>query len=106
MELKKKKLEIANLLTILATAISLLMTVVYATQYAASLEKRVSLLEQHDVQYQDRLIEIRDALYQANNVQDEDQRQFQQDVTGQLTHLDDKIEKIYTLLIARNKQIA
>lgn len=102
--LKKKKLEVANLLTILATAASLLMTVVYATQYASSLEKRIALLEQHDIEFQARMNDMRDALFQANTIQDDDTARFQDNVEKKLMHMDDKIEKIYAELLKGNKE--
>jgi peptidoglycan hydrolase CwlO-like protein len=103
MKIFNQKLGVVTLLTILAPAGSLLMTAIYATNYVATLEKRITVLEKHDDEIQLRISDIRESLFKTNDAQDQDQEHFQQTTIQALNHLDDKIEKIYAILINAKK---
>lgn len=87
-----EKLGITHYLAPLTTLITLISTIVYITWFAASIEKRVSLVEQHSSEIQTRL--------EQSSIQENDQsNRFQDAVNIQLARLDDKIDKIYGILV-------
>jgi hypothetical protein len=83
------------------TFISLMATIVYITWFAASIDKRVSLLEQHDVNSQRDFQEMKDQLDSANQGQDQLLHEFQVSFDNKLVRLDDKIERIMFLLSSK-----
>lgn len=101
--LNKIKIWIPRLLTIATSAISLVATIVYVTWFAASVDKRVSILEKNDISEQKELDNYISMLDQANSDQDQSTDQFRTSITSQLINLDGKIEKIYMVLLGSKK---
>ena len=91
-------LKFDGVLTSFATVISLLGTIVYLTWFAASIDKRVSLLEQHDNSAAQRFDDLRQALNQVNSTQDQSLHEFQVSFDQKLARLDDKMDKVLFIL--------
>ncbi len=92
-----------KLLSIVATVLSLIGTVVYVTWFVASVDKRVTILEQNDVQQVQDFADFIDRVNKTNDDQDEARDEFRSDTTYKLIHLDEKIERIYAILLDLKK---
>lgn len=104
-KISNNKIFIARLLNISATVISLIMTIVYITWFVASVDKRISLLEKNDVIEQEQLDNYINMIDQTNSEQDKTNDQYRTSTTTELINLDDKIEKIYMILLNMKKKI-
>lgn len=87
-----EKLGVSHYMAPLTTIITLISTIVYITWFAAGIEKRVALVEQHSTEIQTRFEQSNDQINQQSY-------RFQDAVNTRLASLDDKIDKIYSILV-------
>lgn len=100
----KIKIGLPGLLTAATSIISLIATIVYITWFVASVDKRVAILEKNDVSEQKELDNYIGMLDQANAEQDQSTDQYRTATTNQLLNMDDKIQKIYMILLDLKKK--
>lgn len=100
--LSSDKSSIGVLLANITTVVSLVATIVYLTWFAASVDKRVSLLEQHDVTAQDQFVDMRNSLTQASNNQDQSLHELRNSFDDKLARLDDKMDKVLFILSTKS----
>jgi uncharacterized protein YjcR len=91
-----------NLLAIVGAILSMITTIIYGTWFISGIEKRVSLLESQNQFLVQKISDIKQASDQANEGQDNDLHRFQDNVDAKLTRVEDKIEKIYTLMTSKS----
>ena len=92
----ENKFHISHYVGPIATFITLITSFMSVTWFAATLNERISLVEQTQNQYHEEMNSIA-------HREDEDSESFHTDVNVQLARLDDKIQKIYGLLIIAKK---
>lgn len=86
------KWNFSHFLAPITTGITVITSIVYITMFAASIERRVALVEQ-------RSTEIQTQLEDSNTQQNDQQNRFMDEVHHQFARLDDKIDKIYGILV-------
>ncbi len=70
---------------------SLIMLAVSVTWFAGLMDKRISILEKE-------LSILRAATVESNTLQDKTQARFQEQINSQLSKMENKIERIHTLV--------
>src|SRR5687767_7994812 len=91
--------KISSVLGIIVSIISLVGTVIYGTWFISTIEKRIALLEQNDKQQQASIEDFHQALLKASENQYIVQNRFETIVDQRLARMDDKVDKIYLILI-------
>ncbi len=78
-------------ITLVGTALSVLVTIIYGLWFVTSIEKRVSLLEQSHLEFKSHNVNYNDS-------QDKAILRLQDKTTEQIDRIEDKIEKIYLII--------
>jgi peptidoglycan hydrolase CwlO-like protein len=95
---KTKASNLLNYFALLGAIISMVTTIVYGTWFISTIEKRVAILEQNNLFFSQRIQELRNQLDVANDSQDKNFHRFEDSINNQMSRMEDKIEKIYTLI--------
>lgn len=87
-----------------ATFISIFSAMVSIIFYITSLDKRISLIENNQPDIEKRLDALREDVNTINGYQDTEINQFHTDVYVQINQMNDRIEKIYDILLYTKKK--
>lgn len=90
-------------LTPLTTIISIVSVIVYITFYIGTMDKRIAVIENQQVDVAIRLNALKDDIIAVNTNQNEEMTQFHDDVGVQLGQMTNRIEKIYSVLLENRK---
>lgn len=100
-----KPVELKHSATILTTIISFITTIVYCTWYLATEEKRISLVEQHQVEIESHISLMREDNEKTNEQQQTQQINFQNEIHSDIAQLSTRIEQIYQILLDNRKRL-
>ncbi len=90
-----KKIYTTNLVSLIATLLSLLVTVSYGTWFISTIEKRVSLLEKNMTEFSEEISLFRDQVNLANVAQDRAQRRFEDQINEKITNVENKMDNVH-----------
>lgn len=94
---KENSFWFTDITTPLTALITVITAIVYITAYVSSLDKRQTLNEQS-------IHELRIQMNDLNKTEGDEIASFHTDVYAQLARLDDKIDKIYGILVNQKHQ--
>jgi hypothetical protein len=95
----ERRAQFDNLIKWVGGMMSLITAIVCVTLYITSLDKRISVAEDHNVEIETRMNSLRGDFDKDLNYQAVQQQQFRVEVSNWLIRMSDRIEKIYGILI-------
>jgi hypothetical protein len=86
-------------LSLVATGMSLLAPIIYLAWFGATVEKRVSLIEQHEIEFESRMADLKSSLDRVSDHFDNIENINQNETHKEIAQLSTRIEKIYQILL-------
>lgn len=93
-------------LTYITTLITIISSIIYVTWFIAMIDKRVVVTETQQIESQEKMDVLRNEMNTLNNYRDAQQTQFRNEVYEQLNQVNDRVEKIYGILLDFQKRQA
>lgn len=100
-----KNLEIGNhIISYFVSFFSVISSIVCCTWFIGTIEKRIALTEQHQLEIESRVDLIRDQQDKLNQRQDSEVTNYYNLEQSQIAQLSTRIEQIYQILLENKKQ--
>lgn len=92
-----KRIKLANFISLIATSLSLLVTVSYGIWYVSSFDKRIALVEKTVGEQSDDLDSLHNQMDFANSAQDQSQRTYETAINERIINVENKMDDVHKL---------